>query len=198
MKNRRLVIKLAAVGAGGLLFASGVRSEFWPFSRDEISAGDTGDINEINWDDLIPNDFAPAANPFESMSQAEIDKLMDGSAESNEEMDRLRAAYSYAPVVEELDGKRVKIAAYITPLEYNEQSLMSEFLLVPYVGACMHVPPPPANQVVHAKSLEAVKFTSMYDPVWAVGTIRAETVTSELAESGYKLEVEEVLPYTVE
>lgn len=194
MNNRRLIIKFAAVGA--LLFASGVRSEFWPFSRDKNSKEDTGDIVEIDWGDLIPDDFVPPENPFESMSQEAIDKLMDGSNESKAELDRLRAAFSYAPVVDKLNGKRVRIAAYITPLEFNEQSLMKEFLLVPYVGACMHTPPPPANQVVHAKSLKAVKMSSMYDAVWAIGTIRTETVTSDLAESGYKLEVEQVLPYS--
>ena len=132
------------------------------------------------------------------MAQEDIDKLMDGSEESNAEMERLRQEFYYAPVVDELDGKRVKIAAYITPLEFDGQSLMSEFLLVPYVGACMHTPPPPANQVVHAESATAIEQRDIYEPVWAVGTIRTETVQSDLAESGYRLEVEQVLTYEAE
>jgi len=71
------------------------------------------------------------------MTQEEIDKLMDGSAESNAEIERLQKEFSYAPVVSELDGMRVKIPAYITPLEYNENLTIKEFLLVPYLGACM-------------------------------------------------------------
>jgi len=129
------------------------------------------------------------------MSEQEIDKLMDGSDESNAIIESINEKLAYAPVVPELDGKLVKIPAYITPLEFEGQSKISEFLLVPYVGACIHVPPPPANQIVFAKVREAIKFNDMYEPVWAIGTLRTETVTSELAESGYKLEVEQILPY---
>ena len=86
--------------------------------------------------------------------------------------------------------------AYITPLEFNEQSTLKEFLLVPYVGACIHTPPPPANQIVHAQSEKGVKSNGMYEPVVATGIIRTETVKSAMAESGYRLEVESIKPYT--
>jgi hypothetical protein len=154
------------------------------------------DVTEISWDDLIPDDFVQPENPLVKMTQEEIEKLMDGSDESNAELDRLRKEFNYAPVVDALDGKRVKIAAYVTPLEFDGQTRMSEFLLVPYVGACMHTPPPPANQVVHAESAETIEIKSMYDAVWAIGTISTETVKSDLAESGYRIEIEEVLPYS--
>lgn len=170
-------------------------SWWWPFSNKDEQVIQ-GDVTEILWDDLIPEDFVQPENPFLSMTEAEIDKLMDGSEESYAEIERLQKVFEYAPVVEELDGKRVKLPAYITPLDFNAESTIKEFLLVPYFGACVHVPPPPANQVVHAESDEPITFTSMYDPVWAVGVIRAETVKSELAESGYRLDVESVIPYS--
>jgi len=137
----------------------------------------------------------PFSNKEAAGEQEEIDKLMDGSDESNAEIARLEESFAYAPVVDDLDGKRVKIPAYVTPLEFNEDSSIKEFLLVPYMGACIHSPPPPANQVVHAQSPISIKFDKMYDPIWAVGTIRTETVKSDLAESGYRIEIEEVLPY---
>jgi len=194
MKSRHLLI--AGVTAGTLLFAAAAHSNWWPFSNNESNTEIQGEIVDIQWDDLIPDDFVQPVNPFSTMTQEEIDKLMDGSEESQAELAELEKAFNYAPVVNELDGKRVKIPAYITPLEYNEQSLMSEFLLVPYMGACIHTPPPPANQVVHAKIRDAIKLKNLYDPVWAVGVIRAETIKSDLAESGYKLEVERILPYS--
>lgn len=169
-------------------------SWWWPFSNKDEQVIQ-GDVTEILWDDLIPEDFVQPENPFLSMTEAEIDKLMDGSEESYAEIERLQKVFEYAPVVEELDGKRVKLPAYITPLDFNAESTIKEFLLVPYFGACVHVPPPPANQVVYAESDEPIPFTSMYDPVWAIGVIRAETVKSELAESGYRLDVEAVMPY---
>ena len=196
MKSRHLIT--ATIGSCLLLFAAAVHSGWWPFGSNSQDTEIQGNVTEILWDDLIPDDFTPPENPFATMSQEEIDKLMDGSEESKAELAKLEEIYNYAPVVDNLDGKRVKLPAYVTPLEYNAESLATEFLLVPYVGACIHVPPPPANQIVHALSAREVKIPNMYDPVWAVGVIRAETTQSSLAESGYKLEVETIMPYTFE
>ncbi|MFK7857736.1 MAG: DUF3299 domain-containing protein [Granulosicoccus sp.] len=177
-----------------LLFLTTALYAWWPFSSDKEA--EQAELLEVWWEDLIPDDFVQPENPFITMSQEAIDKLMDGSDESNAELARLEAEFNIAPVVTELDGKRVKIPAYVTPLEFNGESRMKEFLLVPYVGACIHTPPPPANQIVHATSTDPVEIPDIYDAVWAIGTIRTKTVKSELAESGYQLEVEEIMPYT--
>jgi len=196
MNNRRTFVLSAALAA--LLVSTASLSAFWPFSKDKDGDLEDGDLTELTWEKLIPDDFVPPENPFATMSQEEIDKLLDGSEESQAELARLEEAFYYAPVVEELDGLRVKLPAYITPLEFDGQLTAKEFLLVPYVGACMHTPPPPANQVVHALSPETVDLPSMYEPVWAVGIIKAETVISDIAESGYRLELEKLLPYESE
>lgn len=177
------------------LVSFSAHSAWWSFFKDNEDSVPLENVTEILWEDLIPDDFVPPENPYINMSEQEIDKLMDGSAESNAIIESINEKLAYAPVVPELDGKLVKIPAYITPLEFEGQSKISEFLLVPYVGACIHVPPPPSNQIVFAKVREAIPFNDMYEPVWAIGTIRTETVTSDLAESGYRLEVERVLPY---
>lgn len=196
MRNHRII--LGAIAAGLIVIGVSAYAQWWSFSgsKDANAQGET--ITEISWEDLIPDDFVQPENPFVTMAQEDIDRLMDGSEESNAEMERLRKEFYHAPVVDELDGKRVKIAAYITPLEFDGQSLMNEFLLVPYVGACMHTPPPPANQVVHAQSDEPIEQRDIYEAVWAIGTLRTETVQSDLAESGYRFEVEEVLTYETE
>jgi len=170
--KRRLMtafaVGLLAMGAVG-------HANWWPFSKDNDETL-SGDLTELEWKDLVPEDFIQPENPFATMTQPEIDKLLDGSDESNAELERLQKEFNYAPVVEKLDGLRVKIPAYITPLDFDGNTRMKEFLLVPY-------------------SAETIELTSIYDPVWAVGTIRTETVNSQLAESGYKLEVEKVMPY---
>ena len=179
-----------------LFFAISAQSAWWPFSKNKESKSSLADATELTWENLIPDDFVPPENPFTTMTQEEIDKLLDGSEESNREMARLQEAFNYAPVVNELNGTRVKIAGYITPLEFDGQLQGKEFLLVPYVGACMHTPPPPSNQIVHAVSPKMVNFPGMYEAVWAYGTLLTEPVQSVLAESGYKLEIDEVLPYS--
>ena len=193
MMTKRLFVTTAAILA--LSVSLGAQSDWKSCFSFKKGSADKAELTELTWDDLIPDDFVQPENPFISMSQEEIDKLMDGSDESEAEIARLQAEFNYAPVVEGLDGKRVKIPAYITPLEFDGQTEMSEFLLVPYIGACMHTPPPPANQVVHAESPVAVKNPGMYEAIWAVGTIHAETVQTNLAETGYRLEVEKVMPY---
>ena len=192
MNSKRLWI--ATITVCILLISVSGQAGWWPFSSDKDE--DVSEITTLYWEDLIPDDFVQPENPFATMSQEEVDKLLDGSDESNARLNQLQEEFNYAPVVDELDGKRVKIPAYVTPLEFDGQTKMSEFLLVPYVGACLHTPPPPANQVVHANSDEVVEFKNIYDPIWAIGTIRAETVQSDLAESGYRLEIESVEPYT--
>ena len=192
MNSKRLWI--ATITVCILLLSVSGQAGWWPFSDDKDK--DVSEITTLYWEDLIPDDFVQPENPFATMTQEEVDKLLDGSDESNARLNQLQEEFNYAPVVDELDGKRVKIPAYVTPLEFDGQTKMSEFLLVPYVGACLHTPPPPANQVVHANSDEVVEFKNIYDPIWAIGTIRAETVQSDLAESGYRLEIESVEPYT--
>lgn len=194
MMTRRSLIAVTAILA--LAVSMGAQSAWWPFSSGADDNERAANATEIEWGDLIPDDFVQPENPYITMSQEEIDKLLDGSEESNAERARLEEAFNFAPVVPELDGKRVRIPAYITPLEFQGESLIKEFLLVPYVGACMHTPPPPSNQIVHVQSPEAVEFRGMYEPVWATGVIRTESVKSDLAESGYRLEVEHLEPYT--
>jgi len=68
--------------------------------------------------------------------------------------------------------------------------------LVPYYGACIHVPPPPANQTVYVNA-EPGRGTrpKLFDVVWVTGTLRVERVESELAAAGYALEAIKVEPY---
>ncbi len=190
MKTLKIVSLSAMVLA--LIYTAAAHSAWWS-STDEKN---DEELVELTWEDLIPADFKQPENPFDTMPQEEIDKLLDGSDESNARLEELRAEFEYAPVVESLDGKRVKLPAYVTPLDFDGQMKLSEFLLVPYMGACMHTPPPPANQVVFADSRSPVELDSPYDPVWAIGILRADTVKSDMAEAGYTLEVEQVLPYT--
>lgn len=94
-----------------------------------------------------------------------------------------------------LDGQVIQVPGFIVPLEdYAQQA--TEFLVVPYFGACIHLPPPPPNQMVYVK-MEGDKATSigMYDPVWVVGTLRIESFQSAYGDVGFTLVGQKVLPY---
>lgn len=94
-------------------------------------------------------------------------------------------------VVSELNGKRVAIGGYIVPLDF-ENTTIKDFLLVPFVGACIHVPPPPANQIIYVKSDKGIEITGQFDPVTVTGTLRTETAFTGLADAGYSLDAEAV------
>ena len=95
----------------------------------------------------------------------DIDALLARRAEITEK--RRQAAHS---INNDLSSKRVRIAGYLLPIELDG-ALIKEFLLVPYVGACIHVPPPPANQIVHVNYDPGFKTNSLFAPVWVEGVL---------------------------
>ncbi len=94
-----------------------------------------------------------------------------------------------------LDGKMVSIPGFMVPLE-DDLSQVTEFLLVPYAGACIHVPPPPPNQMVYVKmngdSKIHVTFT---DPIVVTGQLKISTVVSPYGDVSYDMVGISVKPY---
>jgi hypothetical protein len=99
-----------------------------------------------------------------------------------------------APTVAELHGKKVKIPGFVVPLEGDGEAI-TEFLLVPYFGACIHVPPPPPNQIVYVKFSSPIPIDNLYDAVWVTGTLSTKGWQGELATVGYTLQGIEVSPF---
>jgi hypothetical protein len=98
-------------------------------------------------------------------------------------------------VVDDLDGKSIRLPGYVVPLDFNAESEYQEFLLVPYFGACLHTPPPPPNQIVFVKSEEATKITDIYEPVWVEGVMKTGKFGSDLGNSAYELSLSKLEPY---
>jgi uncharacterized protein len=103
------------------------------------------------------------------------------------------------------DGERVAIAGYLLPLDFDPKGT-TEFLLVPYFGACIHEPPPPPNQVIYLKSSTPYTSTSLFEGVLITGTMRVQSEKKDLSfvdgssevASGYILEGESIEPYQFE
>jgi len=151
------------------------------------------DVRELQWSDLIPADAPPPPPP---VAIHDMSQLADALAA---EAGPAAAQQSPAePVVKELDGVQVKLPGYIVPLNMGEDGRVTEFLLVPYFGACIHVPPPPSNQIVHATSELGVKVDELYQPFWIEGPLKVEHATSELADAGYRMEAQKIYLYELE
>ena len=102
--------------------------------------------------------------------------------------------YGTEPVVA-LDGKYVKLPGFVVPLESDEGGLLDEFLLVPYFGACIHVPPPPPNQIVYVRLEEPYELTNIWDPYWIIGTIETKPYSGDIAQTVYQMTGERVEKY---
>lgn len=121
--------------------------------------------------------------------------LMDDDPRAKELLGKLKRLWAEAPVVPELDGKRVRLPGFVVPLE-TDGTRISEFLLVPYYGACIHVPPPPANQTVDVRLPPELAFEGKpFDTIWVTGTLKVTPTSSELAQAGYRIEATGVAPY---
>ena len=126
----------------------------------------------LEWDDLLPEeDLQALLNPPEYLSSIEDgsseDQLVSGLQNNipNGPMDRFQQALISTEIIQELDGKAAKIPGFIVPLEFDDDQVITEFFLVPYFGACIHVPPPPPNQIIYIKYKQGFKLESLYEPI---------------------------------
>lgn len=149
---------------------------------------------ELSWEALIPAGAAGQfgmPQPMHDLSQL-ADVLSENANDSATGASVMEQQQPQAPTVPELDGQEVKLPGYIVPLTLSEDNRVTEFLLVPYFGACIHVPPPPSNQIVFVQSEEGVALDAAYIPFWITGKMHVEQSESELASAGYRLSASKI------
>lgn len=145
----------------------------------------------LEWSQLVP----PGASLIRQALAPMHDLSQLGDALAAESAPAARQQVPNAPVVKALDGQQVRLPGYIVPLEVSEEGRTTEFLLVPYYGACIHVPPPPSNQIVHIVSEMGVRVEDLYQPYWIEGRMQVKAASSELADAGYQMEAEKIYAY---
>ena len=140
---------------------------------------------ELLWDDMIPLKDTQAGSGFSSLDPEAAAAVIEDPW----------AYLDFTQPVEELDGRYVKVPGFVVPLESDEGGMLSEFLLVPYFGACIHTPPPPPNQIVYVTFDEPVDVTSTWDPYWVIGTINTKPYMGDIADTVYQLAGERLEDY---
>lgn len=148
---------------------------------------------DLAWEDLIPEGYV-MEDPLEALSDDEFNNLMDGTEEAIQLMSEIQVIRDNTPVVTGLNGQTIRLPGFVVPLDFEAEKV-HEFLLVPFFGACIHVPPPPANQTVFVKSQEGIKIEQLFDAVYVVGMMETTAVSSELGQAGYTLHAEDVYHY---
>jgi hypothetical protein len=189
------------------------------------------EIRQLGWKDLIPkhlNSQDPLAgltqdqkdlaiwviNMLESLPERgpqteedykEIEKDMPSLKEAGIDISKVmkKRKEIQTAIVGDLNGRLVRIPGYLLPLEIIGTKV-TEFLLVPYIGACIHVPPPPPNQIVYVKIVKkGYHHKGLYDPVWVTGKMSVKSMTRDLylvdgsadINIGYAMEARQVEPY---
>ncbi|GAB3464013.1 DUF3299 domain-containing protein [Azotobacter salinestris] len=148
---------------------------------------------DLAWTEMIP-EGAPSAPE----SQAPMHESQGNDGPGDESGPPAAQMSPAAPVVKALDGQLVRLPGYLVPLETDSDGRVREFLLVPYFGACIHVPPPPSNQIVHVRNEPGVQLEVLYQPYWVEGRLQVEHISSELAAAGYRITTSKVYPYQLE
>lgn len=157
----------------------------------------------LNWDDLVPGEgkgiTLSVPEKGAVIGALKREEFREYSTEEFEEfVALLEAQRLYQPqgssIRTDLDGKTVRIAGYITPVEIDGENVTG-FLLVPYLGACIHVPSPPGNQIVFVSKVKNLTLDDIYDPVWVSGKLQAKPLTTILADVGYRIEGAKIKPY---
>ena len=154
------------------------------------AAAPAGSARTIGWEQLMP----PGWDPFKDLKAESLQVLDDADPRAAALLKRMREAWDRAPVHQAMVGKTVRLPGFVVPLEERPEGL-KEFLLVPYFGACIHSPPPPANQIVHVTVDRPVRFRSM-DTVWISGPLAADRVDSFMGVAGYRMQATAVTRYS--
>lgn len=137
---------------------------------------------ELDWGDLIPESATTKqlASPTGTIQHGQISTPLAGKSTAN--------------VTGKFNGKTVRIPGYIVPLEFDGAKI-KQFLLVPYVGACIHVPPPPANQLIYVTSDTPHELKGLFEPVYVTGMFGAAASSTQLADVGYVLSADNIEPF---
>lgn len=161
---------------------------------------------EVKWEDLIPKeDLDALLDPpdyLDTIAEGSVGDEIPGELASagettgeETEESRYQQALTSTRIKPEYDRQRIRIPGFVVPLEFDEEQTITSFFLVPYFGACLHLPPPPPNQVIHASFPEGMQVEALYDPFYVEGELRTLRKDSELGTAAYSMRVEGVYPY---
>jgi hypothetical protein len=198
-KTMRMAFRFSLSGALGVLAALAALS-IWalsgltqddaepPATPSPIATAPT--YRDIAWDDLLPKDW----NPMQDFKDLDFSRLRDYDPRAIKVLQTLKTAWDNAPIETSMNGQRIRLAGFVIPLDSQHQNV-SEALLLPYFGACIHSPPPPANQIIHVVFGKPVPRMRTMDAFWISGVLSAERGDSGMGIYGYRLAAERVEPY---
>lgn len=165
----------------------------------------------VQWTDLLPDeDLEALENPPEYLNEIEDGSESDQLAgqlkaespsgpntpgSNNDAEKRYQQALASKKIRPEYNGRHIRIPGFIVPLEFNDQQTITTFFIVPFFGACLHMPPPPPNQIIYGEYEPGMKLAALYDPFWVNGTLSTTLIENDMATAAYSINAVSIEPY---
>ncbi|MCJ8169468.1 DUF3299 domain-containing protein [Atopomonas sediminilitoris] len=159
-----------------------------------LSAPALAEVAELDWLELMPADDRIALENMPSIDHGNVpDRPGDFAAPGGlKQSEGLPAVMYSASTVPALHQQRIRLAGYPVPLDSDSEGRSQSFFLVPYAGACIHVPPPPPNQIILVSFAEGFTVTDINMPIMVEGVLKIESVSDPLADAAYVMDAEQI------
>ncbi len=158
-----------------------------------ISSLAHAELPETDWLELMPKSDQKALELMPEIDHNSPEAMGTFTEKGGMKQSKGLPAVMYSTkTVPAMNGKQIRLGGYPVPLESDAKGNSTLFFLVPYPGACIHVPPPPPNQLVLVRYPRGVKLDDIYTPLWVSGTLKVETVSNDLADAAYAMEAAKV------
>lgn len=151
------------------------------------------ELPETDWLELMPPSDQKALEAMPEIDHNSPEALGTFDSKGGLKQSKGLPAVMYSTkTVAAMDGKNIRLGGYPVPLETDAKGHSTLFFLVPYPGACIHVPPPPPNQLVLVRYPKGLKLDDIYTPLWVTGTLKIEKINNELADAAYAMDASKV------
>lgn len=145
------------------------------------------EVVQLDWSDLVP----------QGEGGMTLDKLRQLGVVEHDQGAGLSTGFEQeeaAAVTTQYNGQTVRIPGFVVPLDFDATGITA-FILAPFVGACIHVPPPPANQLIFVTTERPYESKGLYEPVYVTGMFGTAATGTQLAQIGYALSADKIEPY---
>ncbi|KPX44575.1 Uncharacterized protein ALO68_00365 [Pseudomonas syringae pv. helianthi] len=150
-------------------------------------------LPETDWLELMPKSDQKALEAMPEIDHNSPEAMGTFDSKGGLKQSKGLPAVMYSTkTVPAMNGKTIRLGGYPVPLETDAKGHSTLFFIVPYPGACIHVPPPPPNQLVLVRYPKGLKLDDIYTPLWVEGTLKIEKVSNDLADAAYAMDASKV------
>jgi len=158
-----------------------------------ISSLARAELAETDWLELMPESDQKALEQMPEIDHDSPEAMGTFTEKGGMKQAKGLPAVMYSnKTVAAMNGRQIRLGGYPVPLETDAKGNSTLFFLVPYPGACIHVPPPPPNQLVLVRYPKGLKLDDIYTPLWVNGTLKIEKVSNDLADAAYAMDAARV------